>query len=132
MQVNIKWLQSLRKIPIIKVHLQKKYFIFHKQITLGRKTKLIAGITAKAELLIREAKDVFVVPSSALFDDGEVTYIAIVQDMKVKRIPVTMGVDGDVVVEVIPTDGTVLEEGMQVITNPGPHLMDGAAVLITQ
>ena len=89
----------------------------------GGSSKLIAGITAKAELLIREAKDVFVVPSSALFDDG---------DMKVKRIPVTMGVDGDVVVEVIPTDGTVLEEGMQVITNPGPHLMDGAAVLITQ
>lgn len=98
----------------------------------GGSSKLIAGITAKAELLIREAKDVFVVPSSALFDDGEVTYIAIVQDMKVKRIPVTMGVDGDVVVEVIPADGTVLEEGMQVITNPGPHLADGAAVLITQ
>ena len=72
-----------------------------------------------------------VIPTT-IFDDGEVTYIAIVQDMKVKRIPVTMGVDGDVVVEVIPTDGTVLEEGMQVITNPGPHLMDGAAVLITQ
>ena len=98
----------------------------------GGSSKLIAGITAKAELLIREAKDVFVVPTSALFDDGEVTYIAIVQDMKVKRIPVTMGVDGDVVVEVIPADGTVLEEGMQVITNPGPHLADGAAVLITQ
>ena len=98
----------------------------------GGSSKLIAGITAKAELLTREAKDVFVVPTSALFDDGEVTYIAIVQDMKVKRIPVTMGVDGDVVVEVIPADGTVLEEGMQVITNPGPHLADGAAVLITQ
>ena len=98
----------------------------------GGSSKLIAGITAKAELLIREAKDVFVVPTSALFDDGEVTYIAIVQDMRVKRIPVTMGVDGDVVVEVIPADGTVLEEGMQVITNPGPHLADGAAVLITQ
>lgn len=52
--------------------------------------------------------------------------------MKVRRIPVTTGVDGDVVVEVIPTDDTVLEEGMQVISNPGPHLVDGAAVLITQ
>ena len=58
-----------------------------------------------------------------------VSYTHLVQDMKVKRIPVTMGVDGDVVVEVIPTDGTVLEEGMQVITNPGPHLMDGAAAV---
>lgn len=98
----------------------------------GDNTRLIAGITAKAELLIREAKDALAVPSSALFDEGDVTYIAIVQDMKVKRIPVTMGVDGDVVVEVIPADGTVLEEGMQVITNPGPQLIDGAAVLITQ
>lgn len=98
----------------------------------GNKTKLIAGITAKAELMIRESKDTFVVPTTALFDDGDVTYIAIVQNMTVKRVPVTMGVDGDVVVEVIPADDTVLEVGMQVITNPGPHLIDGAAVMITQ
>ena len=98
----------------------------------GGKTKLIAGITAKAELMIRESKDTFVVPSTALFDEGDVTYIDIVQDMKVKRIPVTLGVDGDVVVEIIPADDTVLEEGMQVITNPGPQLSDGTSVLITQ
>ena len=52
----------------------------------GGISKLIAGITAKAELLIREEKDVFVVPSSALFDDGEVTYIAIVKDLSLIHI----------------------------------------------
>ena len=92
--------------------------------------KLIAGITAKAELLIREAEDAFVVPTTALLDEGDTTYILIVQDMKIKRIPVTLGVDGDVSVEVITADGTVLEEGMQVVMNPGPHLIDGTDVIV--
>lgn len=97
----------------------------------GGNTKLIAGITAKAELLIREAEDTFVVPSSALFDEGDATYIAIVQDMRVKRIPVKLGVESDINAEVIPADDTVLEEGMQLITNAGPQLTDGAAVMVT-
>ncbi|EHE99442.1 hypothetical protein HMPREF9469_01575 [ [[Clostridium] citroniae WAL-17108] len=96
----------------------------------GQDTKLIAGITAKAELLIKESEDAFVVPTTALLDDGDTTYIAIVQDLKVKRIPVTIGVDGDVLVEVIPTDDTVLEEGMQVIQNPNPMMVDGADVIV--
>ena len=39
------------------------------------KLKAIAGITAKAELLIREAKDVFVVPSTRRFLDTGVSDI---------------------------------------------------------
>lgn len=92
--------------------------------------KLIAGITAKAELLIRESKEAFTVPTTALFEDGDQIYIAVVQEEKVHRIPVEMGVDGDVIVEVIPTDGTVLEEGMEVITNPTPEFTEGAAVAV--
>lgn len=96
----------------------------------GHNTKLIAGITAKAELLIRESKDAFVVPATALVNQGDSTYIDIVQDMKVKQIPITIGVDGDISVEVIPADATVLKEGMQVIQNPTPMMMDGAAVIV--
>ena len=47
-----------------------------------------------------------------------------------KRIPVKLGVESDINAEVIPTDGTVLEEGMQLITNAGPQLTDGAAVMV--
>lgn len=96
----------------------------------GENTRLIAGITAKAELLIRESDSTFVVPATSLIDDGDVTYIAVVQDSKVKRIPVTLGVDGDVSMEVIPADGTALEEGMQVILSPMPGLMDGTDVIV--
>ena len=94
----------------------------------GKDTKLIAGITARAQLLIDEAQEAFVVPSQALFDSGDETYIAIVQDGKIRWIPVKIGVDGDVSVEVIPTDDTLLEEGMQVVTEPDVSLTDGTAV----
>ena len=96
----------------------------------GKNSKLIAGITAKAEILIRENESAFVVPVTALIDGGDATYIAVVEDMKVRRIPVTLGVDGDVNVEVIPADGSELTEGMQVIVNPGPATVDGALVTV--
>ena len=96
----------------------------------GDKSRLIAGITAKAELLIREAKDTFCVPVTAVFDRGDGPCIAVAENMRVRIIPVTLGVDGDVEVEVIPREGDVLPEGMQVITNPEPQTEDGTAVTI--
>lgn len=93
-------------------------------------TRLIAGITAKAEILIRRAENAFVVPVTALFEGEDGTYIAQVKDQQVERIPVDMGVDGDVNVEVIPRDGAQLSEGMLIITNPDPQLMDGAPVAV--
>ena len=96
----------------------------------GDKSRLIAGITAKAELLIREAKDTFCVPATAVFDRGDGPCIAVAGNMRVRIIPVTLGVDGDVEVEVIPREGDVLTEGMQVITNPEPQTEDGTAVTI--
>lgn len=98
----------------------------------GGDSKLIAGITARAEILIRESDNAFVVPVTALIDDGETTYIAVVEDMKVRRIPVILGVDGDVNVEVSPADGSEFTEGMQVIISPGPMTMDGTLVTIAQ
>ena len=56
----------------------------------GSNSKLIAGITAKAEILIRESEDAFVVPVTSLIDDGEATYIAVVEEQKVRRIPVIL------------------------------------------
>ena len=96
----------------------------------GDKSRLIAEITAKAELLIREAKDTFCVPVTAVFDRGDGPCIAVAENMRVRIIPVTLGVDGDVEVEVIPREGDVLTEGMQVITNPEPQTEDGTAVTI--
>lgn len=97
----------------------------------GQDTKLIAGITAKAEILIQESDSAFVVPVTALSDmpdggDG----IAVVEGGRIRFIPVKMGIDGDVNVEVIPTDGSQLEEGMMVVIGGGEGLADGMAVTI--
>lgn len=94
----------------------------------GKDTKLIAGITARAELLIDEAEDTFVVPSQALFDNGEETCIAVVEEGKIRWIPVETGVDGDVRVQVLPTGDVELTEGMQLVTEPDISLADGMAV----
>lgn len=94
-------------------------------------TKLMAGITARAELLVKEAKDVFAVPISAVFDSGESSYIEIVENEKIRWIPVTIGTDGETVAEVIPTDETVLQEGMAVVIPPDPGLTEGTQVTVS-
>ena len=94
-------------------------------------TKLMAGITARAELLVRESKDAFAVPVSAVFDSGEASYIEIVENGKICWIPVTIGADGETKVEVLPADGTVLQEGMAVVTSPDPGLTEGMEVMVS-
>ena len=98
----------------------------------GDKSGLIAGITAKAELLIREAQDAFCVPATAVFEEEDSSYIAVVDNMRFKRIPVDVGVDGDVEVQVTAKDGTALTEGMQVVVSPDARMADGTAVMITE
>ena len=94
-------------------------------------TKLMAGITARAELLVRESKDTFAVPVSAVFDSGETSYIEIVENGKICWIPVTIGADGETKVEVIPADGTVLQEGMAVAASFDPGLTEGTQVMVS-
>lgn len=91
---------------------------------------LIAGITAKAEILIQESESAFVVPITALIDNGEGTCIAAAEEGKIRLIPVSTGVDGDVEIEVIPKEGYELTEGMMVITNPNTQLTDGMDVTV--
>lgn len=96
----------------------------------GKETKLIAGITAKAEILIRKSDSTFVVPVTAVMDGPEGSSIIVAENGKARFIPVTLGVDGDVNVEIIPAEGQELSEGMEVITGGGAGLTDGAAVTV--
>lgn len=94
-------------------------------------SRLIAGITARAEILLAEAKDTFFVTSSSLIqkDDGSL-YIAALENNAVKLIPVETGVESDFQVEILPKDGTVLEENMTIITNPTASFTDGMPVVV--
>lgn len=91
----------------------------------NRDSKLIAGITARAQIVLNESKDPWVVPMGALVEKEGTTCLAAVENNVVKMIPVETGVESDVEVEV---KGEGLTEGIFYITSPMAFLEDGMAV----
>lgn len=88
-------------------------------------TKLIAGINARAQIVLNEAKDVWVVPMGAVLEKEDGTYLATVENNAVKLVPVERGVESDTAVEV---KGEALTQGFSYITSPDPSMTDGMAV----
>lgn len=88
-------------------------------------TKLIAGITARARIVLNEAKDAWVVPVSAVLQQDGKTCLAAVEKNVVKLIPVETGVESDISVEV---KGEGLYEGLTYVTVPDGMMTDGTLV----
>ena len=90
--------------------------------------KLIAGINAKAEIQIKEAKDALVVPIEAVVDNGDGTKAVFKVDEGglVHVVAVTTGVENDLNVEV---SGEGLAAGDQVILSP-QGITDGMQVTV--
>lgn len=93
-----------------------------------KNTRLIAGITAKAKIRIREASDTLIVPISALIQQGDGTYVAAIENNMIRMVPVETGVESDIQVEVILPEGETLTEGTQVVTGQVAGLTDGMQV----
>lgn len=91
-------------------------------------TGLIAGITARAKIVLNRAEDAWTVPIAAVIQNDEGKFIASVENNTVKMVPVETGVEGDVSVEI---KGDGLTEGLSYITAPNAALQDGMAVLAT-
>ena len=91
-------------------------------------SRLIAGITARAELTLNEVHDTWVVPGSAVMDREDGSYIAAVKEGAVELIPVDRGVESDIQTEVKARGEIPLEEGLEIITSPDAGLTDGMAV----
>ena len=90
-------------------------------------TKLIAGITARAQIVLNEAKDAWVVPMGALLEKEDGDYLATVENNMVKLVQVETGVESDVAVEV---KGESLTEGFAYIASPGAFLEEGMPVTV--
>ena len=86
---------------------------------------LLSGVTAKAELLLAEAKNVVSVPIESIIEDPvtKETFVFTFKDGIVSKIPVTTGVEGDFGIEL---KGTELITGDQVVLNPPDTLEDQA------
>ena len=97
------------------------------QIT-DNNTKLIAGITARASIILEESEDALTVPVSAVFEKDGNNYVQEITDGTVSWIPVDIGVEGDVDMEIIPEDGKTLDETSVLIASPGEQYPDGMAV----
>lgn len=93
-----------------------------------KNTDLIAGITAKAKIKIREAKDTLIVPVSSLIQNEDGTSIAAVENNVIRMIPVDTGVESDIQIEVLLPEGETLAEGAQIVTGQTAGLMDGMQV----
>lgn len=91
-------------------------------------SKLIAGITARARIILNEAEDAWIVPISAVLDTGDGKCIMTVDQGAIKRIPVETGVESDIQIQVVPAEEGALTEGMAIVASPSEMLTDGMKV----
>lgn len=91
-------------------------------------TGLIAGITARAKIVLNRAEDAWVVPVSAVIQREDGSFLASVENNVVKLIPVEIGVESDVSMEI---KSEALNDQLMYITAPDISMTDGMAVLAT-
>ncbi len=91
-------------------------------------TKLIAGITARASIVLEESENALTVPVSAVMEKDGAAYVQELTDGGVSWVPVTIGVEGDVEAEIIPQEGHALDENSLLIAEPGEQYPEGMAV----
>lgn len=92
-------------------------------------TGLIAGVSAKAKILIQRRDQTLVVPVDAiLIDPGtEEASVLTIKKNVIKKVPVTLGIEGNLETEVI---SDVLKEGDSLVLAPTFDMVDGTQVVI--
>ena len=99
-------------------------------------SNLIAGVTAKATILIDEVADVLTVPIDAVFEDpstGETSVFIISENDTLTKVPVNIGLEGDFDTEISAADesgSALLTEGARIVLAPSYELADGMAVTV--
>ncbi|NDO47670.1 efflux RND transporter periplasmic adaptor subunit [Clostridium sp. MD294] len=88
---------------------------------------LIAGINAKAEILISQSNDTLILPLECLQqnEDGTISVLRVNSENKIEVIPITTGVENDLNVEVF---SDMLQEGDNIVVTPTPDLVEGTLV----
>lgn len=96
---------------------------------LDNESKLIAGITARAEIILEEAENALVIPASALLqkEDGSL-WVQKIENQVIREVAVTIGVEGDVSLEVKPAEEGSLSFGDTIVLTASSALADGMAV----
>lgn len=93
-------------------------------------TKLIAGITARAKIVLNEADQVLVVPISAVLETEEGRYVLVVENNILKKVFVNTGVESDIQMEISSVEEGALTEGMEIVLTPSMAMTDGMQVVV--
>ncbi len=90
---------------------------------------LIAGVTAKAGILVAKSENTITVPTEALMEDAETgeTYVFVVENNTLRKVSVKTGVEAALRVEVISDK---LKKGDSVVLSPTQDMTDGMSVTI--
>lgn len=96
---------------------------------LDDNTRLIAGITAKAQIVLEESENALSVPVSAIYEENGETFVFAVKDGVIHRVPIEIGVESDVDVEIIPKEGETLDDTTPVVAAPNAGYTEGMEVL---
>ena len=94
--------------------------------------ELIAGVTARATILIERREMALAVPVDAILEDpetGEARVLVVEEEGILKEVPVTLGLEGNLYVEIV---GGALAEGDQIVLAPTFDLRDGDAVSVNE
>lgn len=92
-------------------------------------SNLIAGVTARAEILVEEKQNVLTVPLDAILEDpstGELSVFVVQADSTLRQVQVETGLEGDFNIEIVSGE---LKEGDQVVLGATFDLTDGMTVL---
>lgn len=97
----------------------------------GKEHGLIAGINAKASILVDESKNAFVLPIECLTKnpEGETQVLRVDKENKIHVVTVKTGVENDLEVEIISDE---LKDGDTVVLSPTPDLTEGSVVATSQ
>ncbi|HVI40446.1 MAG TPA: efflux RND transporter periplasmic adaptor subunit [Anaerovoracaceae bacterium] len=89
--------------------------------------KLIAGVTAKANIEIEKKNNVLSVPIDSILEDPNTgdSYVMVLNDTILKKVPVELGLEGDFNVEI---SSGKLKSGDKVVLNPTFEMTDGMEV----
>jgi RND family efflux transporter MFP subunit len=96
--------------------------VYRVRIALPADTPLLVGMTVEANIIIREEARAVLAPAASVRDGA----VFVLDGTVVRRVPVTLGVQGPQRVEV--REG--LEAGMRVVVDPPAALADGARVRV--
>ena len=106
-----------------------KEMVIPVRIDVDQNEKLIAGVTAKAKILIESRSQVLTVPIDAVLEDPDTgeSYVLVVEGTTLKKVNFEPGIESDFYLEVL---SGALSEGDQVVLNPTFELTGGMNVLV--